>query len=282
MQLNAILNAVKFPLILLFILSLISFGIGYFSLILQVNSPPEQLNLGLLGVLSIVSLILALVGFIVIIVAGYNAGKETGSVGAGAIGGLFISVLTGMIFGILNLIFLMPLISAAVASQQGTQDIIGFTGMVGILNLVIGIVVNAIIGIILGALGAIFGKKKFSGVVDPIQQVQEIHETRSMAQQQQDTFDQDQKKYVPKLEKLGRTEFVDVPKQYAQNSQPSFAPRPQLDPVLKEEEKEQVNELAVLLEQDKQGFSPDQVRKAISDKGYSQVVIEEVIKRLYG
>jgi hypothetical protein len=155
-ELKRMLEAVELQLVLVIILGIINIIITHslysniltFDQMIAVSASP----------LSILSMVLGLVAIAVVAWAGYVWTKESkGTAVDGGKAGALVYVITGIITGILNLIYISP-VTARLLSTAGVPGMAG-SGFAA-LSLVIGIVVGAIIGFILGAIGGFFAKGK--------------------------------------------------------------------------------------------------------------------------
>jgi hypothetical protein len=135
-----IVEAAKMPAIILVVLSLISIGIAF--------------TMDLV-VMSGLSMLIGLIGWAVLLWAGYNAVKKMkfGLVDAGMVG-LVASVISGIIGGILN-ILTMPIIIAKYGGLMAGQVMAGLE----VFALIIGVIIGAVFGFVLALIGGLIGQK---------------------------------------------------------------------------------------------------------------------------
>ncbi|MEK6941378.1 MAG: hypothetical protein AABW85_00795 [archaeon] len=107
------------------------------------------------------------------------------------------------------------------------------------------------------------------------QQQQERQE--EMPSQEQQMAMQGEQEFAPK--KLTRNQIEEFEQQFKQ--QPPAKKAPVMVARLTPEERDQATQLTQILADDKQNYSPDQVKKVILEKGYSEGVAQEVVRRLY-
>ena len=79
--------------------------------------------------------------------------------------------------------------------------------------------------------------------------------------------------------KLTRNQIEEFEQQFEQ--QPPIKKAPVMATRLTAEERDQATQLTQILADDKQNYSPEQVKKVIIEKGYSEGVAQEVVRRLY-